>query len=121
MHHLLPLGRSQQRDVRIAREACVVHENIHDTERFHGLLEKRRDARFIGNVALTGPRASASRLDACLKLSRWRLAFAIRDAHGGTTVHEQIRDGSTDASRSSGHDGHAAMKEEIGRRFVYHA
>ena len=97
----------------ITRHSGVVHQNVDRSKLGHGLLEKRRDAFLIGDVALPRPRTPTGVAHRLFERARLVFALAIRNAYGGAALDQQLGDASTDAARSARDDGDPAVEEEI--------
>ena len=92
-------------------DAGVVHQDIDGTELSHGLLEKRRNALLVRDVALPCPCTSAGGAHRRFERARVILSLAVGNADGRSALDQELRNASADAARAAGDDGDPAVKK----------
>ena len=100
---VLPSGGIGQDHVGIARDTGIVDQDVDAPNAVVALLEKLDDGRFVGHVALTGPRISAAGRNPATTFCA-ASSVSCRDRDGCALLGEDLCDASTDAPRTAGDD-----------------
>ena len=98
----------------VARNARVVHQDVHRSELGRDRGKEFVDRRVVRNVTRRCQPAPAALANRSFERARRRLLLVERKADGGAALREELDDAGADAAGAAGDDGDAAVEGKIG-------